>query len=284
MGALDSPVQERGKDWAGWYEDRFGIWGASFNLLPLGDPKFGQPADATHALLRFDTTGHTANFTPREVAAGSTLVAFDTPLNLKNPAHYQGDIITVDLNGTDESLDTPDANFYTVTATNLFSVSFVAKFDAVASQWLFTKWDETTGTEAREWRLGLASDGKLRMEIYDETANSFIGRSYNTALVAGRYYVFHATYDGTTASTGIVLYIDGSVVDDTTVEDGVLTSMQNTTTLPRIGSYLSTGGARTGFINGKVAGGPCGPATGLVTLTAFQVVRDYRLMRRWLGL
>ena len=93
--------------WAPAYEAVLAILGANGAVLPIGDPKHGQPNAAT-----FKSVGDVqAVFTWSETPS-----TFDTPLDLTDPDSFQGIIPVVSFNGADEEADSPDAAFWSAGA------------------------------------------------------------------------------------------------------------------------------------------------------------------------
>lgn len=270
----DSEYRRRALAWPALYGERFRNLGAGTTIFGFGDGLFSGKANAaTFLTQRSDSTGLEATVTPSEA-----LSAFDTAFDLTNPANWQGNIPFVTTNGTDEAMTTPDAAGWQHLLEAFSVVAWVNLTDAT-SMTIMSKYDLTTSADAREWRLFCDASDKLNFEVYDETADAYISRLYNTALSQNRWLHITATYDGGTASSGIKLYVNGAAVDDTTVEDGVFVTERDTAALVRVGAIESTGGVASLFFEGKLAGGPGGLTHVTATaLTAAQVKNDYRLM------
>lgn len=136
------------------------------------------------------------------------------------------------FNGTDEELDTPDhADFEFGNAAgdddSAFSVICIISphADVVASGGtLIGKYDEAT--PAREWIFRIDSNGYPEFELYDESADKYIGREDQTALTAAIWTILIATYDGSEASGGVKIYKDGAQVDDADHEDLAYVGME----------------------------------------------------------
>lgn len=82
---------------------------------------------------------------------------------------------------------------------------------------------------AREWKLGLDSNGIIRFWLahYDSYSDR-IGREYNTPLATDIFYNIIITYDGSETEEGIKIWLDGVRVDDDTFSSGTYTGMTNT--------------------------------------------------------
>ena len=98
---------------------------------------------------------------------------------------------------------------------NPFSIElFVEVSQAGTQQTLFAKYDNAGGRERKEWRLYIAADDKLVMELYDESVDKFATAKMDDALSAAWHHIV-VTYDsagGAAAANGILIYIDGSVI------------------------------------------------------------------------
>lgn len=155
------------------------------------------------------------------------------------------------FDGVDEELDTPDhADFEFGNAAgnddSAFSVICIISphADVVASGGtLIGKYDEDT--PAREWVFRIDSNGYPEFECYDESADKYIGREYQTALTAATWTILIATYSGNEASGGCKIYKDGAQVDDATHEDLAYVGME------RLGAAVTVG---ANIVAGPVAG------------------------------
>ena len=90
-----------------------------------------------------------------------------------------------------------------------------------------------------EWELQTDVSGLIQLVLYTSTAAAYIfGRSGNT-YVQNTWLHVVATYDGSEASSGIEIYLDGT--NDTTTQDGVgsYTGMTNTTNDIGVGARTS---------------------------------------------
>ena len=93
---------------------------------------------------------------------------------------------------------------------------------------------------AFEWEFQTDGSGLLQLVIYNNNASAYIfGRSGST-YVQNTWLHVVVTYDGSEASTGIEVYLDGT--NDTTTQDGVgsYTGMTNSGNNVGIGSRAGT--------------------------------------------
>ena len=130
--------------------------------------------------------------------------SFDTPLDLTARASFQAIVPVVVFNGTDEEADTPDANYWTRDdggSTEKFSVGAWVNVVTAADSDIMAK--HTTATDDREWQFILNSEGKLTLELFDESmagppVNSPIKTVANAALSTGSWIFVAGTYNGDT--------------------------------------------------------------------------------------
>ena len=285
MSSLDvalnagAQLQFRQALWAPLYEAVLNILGSTGTILPIGDPKHGQPNATTFSTVGEEQVTFTWSETPN---------SFDAPLDLTDPGSFQGVVPVVGLNGADEEADSPDAGYWSAgadgTAPNepKISVGCWVRTDSVsAAQTLLAKRD-TTGN-GREWEFALTSTGQLRFSLIDESVsgNPDIFTTQDTALTVSTWAFGVATYSGSTTPAGINLYKDGSVVASTDTDDAAYVAMENTTGKVMVAHRYTT---PEQLYDGKMAGGPLGPFFVQRELTADEVRRLYELGRRALGL
>ena len=274
--ASGSTLKLYGALWGPLYEAVLSILGSTGTILPIGDPKHGQPNATT-----FKTVGEEqVTFTWSEAPN-----SFDTKLDLTDPDSFQGIVPHVRLNGTDEEADTPDAAYWTRddTGANPFSVGAWIRADALGSTLeILSKYDVTTGDTKREWFFHIGGSGTPIAWLYDQSANARLGRT-GTAINANQWYFTCWTYDASQAVTGLHYYSDGSLDDVGTDSGGTYTAMEDTASKVRLG-FDQGASAGQNFFNGKMAGGPLGPFFTQKELTADEVLRLYEIGRRTLAL
>lgn len=121
-------------------------------------------------------------------------------------------------------------------------------------QTIISKYDYTSGLEAREWRLRLSSRGALGLRLFDEDNDGHVGRATSEPLTTGWHFVV-ATYDGTggaTAYTGITLYVDDEAVSMVDGASGTYADMVNTATKVVIGAVENADGDYDYFFRDKI--------------------------------
>lgn len=166
----------------------------------------------------------------------------------------QGLVYWLVLNGSDNYISTPDhANFsYALTAV---SWEFVIDVTATAAvQIIWSKWDETTAAEDREWRIYLTALEELVIEFYDETPNVSCNRTSSSPLSVGVHHIV-IEYDGgggATAADGITMYSGGAVEASAATNNGSFVQMRADSTPVWIGAQENTVGAAELFFQSKI--------------------------------
>ena len=150
------------------------------------------------------------------------------------------------FDAADDEGDSPDSDDHSFGDGNVDDpmtiIALVQPDDGTpaADATILAKWNLDTDGELREWRFFLtATNGYPRLELYDESANAYIGREDQTALTANAWYVLITTYDGSGANTGIAIYKDGVLVDDANSSSGTYVAMENLGGVLNVGHSLS---------------------------------------------
>jgi len=256
--------------WGPIYEAVLNILGSTGTILPICDPKHGQPNAATFVTVGEEQLTWTWGEPP---------ASFDTPLDLTDPDSFQGIIPILAFNDTDEEADSPDADYWSRddSGSNPFSVGAWVNIAGAATGGLFGKW--ITGASA-EWQLFFSS-GKPRLQFHDSSTNKHSYATADAALSVNTWHLVILTYDstgGATAAGGITIYVDGVAVADTDTNNASYVAMENTATL------MQLGGAGGYWWGDKLAGGPLGPFFTQIELSVDQVKRIHEIGRRALGL
>lgn len=150
---------------------------------------------------------------------------------VKNQAHFSQTV--VDFDGADDYVDLGDSNTFSFgdgSTDSAFSGSMWVYRDNASNHSLLSK----MATSNREWNFYVYSN-KLTLALFDESANAYIGRRYNSALISGAWSHIAFTYNGNGTTGGIKLYLNGSQVDDTNLSSGSYSAMENLTESAKIG-------------------------------------------------
>lgn len=283
-------------DIAGMYEAKAALWapyytlmeqqlGATATLVNFGDTdNFGAVGAATGTGMRFHASGLAPTWTFSEA-----LNAWDTPINLASPGGFQGLAPVQPFNGTDEEMDTPDNPYFSRNDAGGegFSIGAWISIPAGANRIIMAKWDQTTSSELREWRLFINSDEKPSLNLYDESANVQAANTADDAISNDTWLHLVVTYDGgggATAADGITFYVNGVSVASTASNNGSYVAMEDLTTVVTLGYDEGTGGAKQNFFDGSMLGGPWAPFFVQAELTAAQIKNIHSRMRLGLGL
>lgn len=152
----------------------------------------------------------------------------------------EGNTYVIDMDGTDDYLSTPDTDdmSFDDSGSNPFSVGGWVQVDTTGSQTILSKWDASSGSEAREWDFELSS-GAPALVCYDESANQQVYRLADSALTNSTWYFVVITYDstgGATAMNGVTVYVNGVEVASTASNDGSYVAMENLGATPLVGA------------------------------------------------
>lgn len=157
-----------------------------------------------------------------------------------------------------------------------FSVGAWIRPNAIVSNTIMAKYSATV----REWRFWIDADGKLDLELYDESADTTEIAASTAALTLGQMQFVVATYDGGETAPVVNLYVDGVLANDgSTTETGAYVAMEDTATPLTVGCSGVTatpvnefhGRIALPFITGK-------------ELTAAEVASLYALMNPMVGI
>lgn len=264
--------------WMAIYHNRQTQLGDTATLVNFGDEKnAGLVSASTFTGAKFHSSGLSPVWTPNEA-----LSAFDTPLSLGAPGSWKDLIPILTLNGTDEEMDTPDAGYWSTAGA--FSIGAWIYLNTLASNVILAKWDETTGSELREFHLSVDANGDIGFTIYDESANAAVGRKQDTALATGTWYFVVGTFSGGTDAADVSIAVDGVLTDDANiVDDAGFANAEDLATIVSLGYLEGTGGAKEQLFDGIIAGGPCGPFFVKAELTVEQIANLFRVERLALG-
>ncbi len=153
------------------------------------------------------------------------------------------------LPGTDEYVEIADSPI----------LSAISPLTVIA--WVKTTSTKETGavvvgkyaTGNREWILQthLANNDRLRLVVYDESANAYIARDYNNAthFYDGKYHQVCGVWNGGTTAASIKLYLDSLQVDNQDMISGTFVNIEDLTANLRIGAISATSNQFDGEID-----------------------------------
>lgn len=261
--------------WTAIYHNRQTQLGNTATIVNFGDESnAGLVSASTFTGASFHSSGLAPTWTPNEA-----LNAWDTPFLLGANSNWQQHIPVLTFNGTDEEMDTPDADYWS-RALAAFSIgAWINPTDATSSG-IMGKIN--SASNLREWAFTLNASDKAQLLIYDEndavTPNAAIDTEIDTAITEGSWSFVVFSYDGTANASGIDGYVNGALVASTDTDDANFVSSRNTTSVVQLGRVNSTN-----YFDGKIAGGPCGPFFVQAQLSAEQIANMFRIERLALG-
>ena len=147
---------------------------------------------------------------------------------------------SMSFDGVDEYMNVADndnLSFGNGTTDSPFSISAWVKMNDATRFRIVGKYDSNL-----EYLFSTGGTDKIVFNCYDNSTGGRIGRQYSTALTSfeGQWIHLVATYNGSSSSSGLKIYLNGSRVDDTDSNSGTYTAMENTTAPLEIGKNLTT--------------------------------------------
>jgi hypothetical protein len=147
---------------------------------------------------------------------------------------------SMEFDGVDESFtiaDNDNLSFGNGVTDSPFSISAWVKMTDATRFRIVNKYDSNL-----EYLFSTGGTDRIVFNCYDNSASARIGRQYSTALTSfeGQWIHLVATYNGSSSSSGLKIYLNGSRVDDTDSNSGTYTAMENTTAPLEIGKNLTT--------------------------------------------
>ena len=236
------------------YQTILGIFGPTGVVLPLVD---------------LDTGGFGPTFTT--VSSGPQQFTFAWSNAFDVPPSVQGSVPVVELNGINESASTLNNRFWSRgdgSTDGPFSVgAWVSLNDTTDWPIILGKFGSTNST--REWYFGVRS-GDRPLLVLGDNGNLSQGVVDSGIPLPGAMNLLVATYDGVggaAAADGITLYVNGSVVASTATNQAGYTAMSNLSVDVNMGQRADG----VSYLDGSIAGGPCGPFFTHTELSATEV-------------
>ena len=155
---------------------------------------------------------------------------------------------SLDFDGVDDYInlgDSDDFSFGNGVTDSPFSISAWINMDDSSKFRIASKNTSTI----KEYIFTTSGTKLLSFVLYDNSTGGRIQRKYNTALTSyeGQWINVTATYDGSSSSSGIKIYLNGTRVDDIDGNAGSYVAMEKTTQPFEIGRN-----DLTSFANGKI--------------------------------
>jgi len=144
---------------------------------------------------------------------------------------------SIELDGVDDYVNVADnsnLSFGDGSNDSPFSISAWVNIDNKNRFRIVSKYDSNL-----EYLLTTSGSGILVFNLYDNSNGSRISRRISSVMATNTWIHLITTYDGSSSSSGIKIYMNGSRADDTTSDSGSYTAMENTTAPFEIGKTLS---------------------------------------------
>lgn len=159
---------------------------------------------------------------------------------------------SLELDGVNQYMSVADddsLSFGDSSTDDPFSLSAWVFIDADDDVALFSKGSGSN----REYSLRTRPDGKLTFQLLNDgqSGADYLEKRTSVALTSyeGRWIHITATYDGSSAHTGITIYINGASQSLTNNSAGTYVAMANTTQTFAIGRFYSDG---SNYLDGKI--------------------------------
>ena len=200
--------------------------------------------------------------TTTDLSLNARTITHDSDLSSELFAINSGTGLFRQHNGTTGESDMPDTanlSFGNSTVDEPFTILALVNPDTAApaaDMEIAAKWDRDTDGEYREYRcLVTGTNGYPRVELYDESANAYIGREDQTAVTAATWVLLGFHYNGTSANAGIDITKNAALVDDANSSSGTYVAMEDTATKLAIAHSLSAAvtPVATNFWDGGIA-------------------------------
>ena len=135
--------------------------------------------------------------------------------------------------------DSDTFSFGNGTDDSPFSISAWINMNDATRFRIVSKFNSTSNNE---YIFTVSGSDLLTLNLYDESSGGFIGKKYSATLTSfqGQWIHVACTYDGTSSSDGIKLYLNGLQVDNTPNDSGSYTAMENSTQPLLIGQQAGT--------------------------------------------
>jgi len=155
-----------------------------------------------------------------------------------------------DFDGTDDYIDFGDPSvlsFGNSSTDSPFSISQWWYMDSAASFRGVQKFANTNLNS--EYRLNTINSGILKFTLMDSNMSHYIGikTSGDLSSYQSTWINVVGTYSGNSSSSGLKLYLNGSILSTSSDNAGSYTAMHNTSEPFKIGRLTS------GYANGKIA-------------------------------
>ncbi len=198
----------------------------------MGEPRGLWPfSQLSHTLPAFpkDYSDKKHDLEPR----GGGVLYWDALVGFKGKACYYT------FNGEDENLyysDHDDFSFGNGSIDSSFGIMAVIRPDVseLYPMTILGKYNEGS-PKNREWVLRINSDRCLEFELFDESADAYIGKTGTVPITTDKWEILVVSYDGKGSSDGITMYQNGVPINGVNKQGGTYEAMENLYGALRIG-------------------------------------------------
>lgn len=178
---------------------------------------------------------------------GTVCIDYQCPTvtNITSSVSISSQVVSVaNLNGQSSSISIPNSNSINFERTNPFSISLWIKSNAIGTSGILEKFNygTTTGYYIR------FDPSKLYFVIASSSGGDSMTALYNKELRDGQWHNLIFTYDGSSSSAGMAIYVDGNSVSPT-LGGSVTTSIQASNPLS-FGTFTYSGGS---YLSGQLS-------------------------------
>jgi len=163
-------------------------------------------------------------------------------------------LVTVDNNysmefdGTSSYIDCGDSDSFSFgdgTNDSPFSISVWVNMDVATRFRIINKYNINN---PKEWLFAVGGDNTLRLNLYDNSNQNYIGKKSASTLTSyeGQWIHLACSYDGSSSVDGVKLYLNGSRLGETDNSSGGYVAMENSTQPVLIGHQGND------YANGKI--------------------------------
>jgi len=175
--------------------------------------------------------------------------------NWDTAPRYKGKATIFTFNGSDEGMSVAshaDFQFGNAAGNDDSPFSVICIVRPAADTYPYTligKYNEDT--PAKEWVFRLNASKYPEFELYDQSANEYIGRRHAVAVTEDDLMIFIVTYDGSETSAGVKIYKNGLQVDNANHQSaGAYVGMEQLAAKVTIGYNVVAGPLDGNFLKG----------------------------------
>ena len=151
-----------------------------------------------------------------------------------------GDDSAIDFDGVDDYVSTSNSTDLAFAATSLITIESWVKLNPGATNYPSVICKYEPNSTFKGWGLQFNNSGEPEMYLIENNVGNYIYETASIDLRDGTWHHVAVTYDGSASPTGIVFYIDGNPITQSTNAAGAITDLSNS------GEILIGGGVDSG--------------------------------------